>query len=187
MKVGIAPGVWFRITLACLLLGCAVMVSPALAAEAKADKPAKPAKIDLNTATEEQLQELPGIGEAYAKKIVAGRPYESVKGLSKTGIPAATLKKVTAPGHYEGGCFVSQTGQARQDRLEHGHGRAVAGVAGHRRSLCQEDRGGPSLRECEGIVEDRHSGRHPQEDYAPGHYEGGCFVSQTGQASPRSI
>ena len=53
------------------------------------------AKIDLNRATLEQLQELPGIGEAYSKKIMAGRPYKSIKDLSKVGIPAATVKKIT--------------------------------------------------------------------------------------------
>ena len=60
---------------------------------AKTEKPA--AKIDLNRATLEQLKELPGIGEAYSKKIMAGRPYKTVKDLSKTGIPAATIKKIT--------------------------------------------------------------------------------------------
>jgi DNA uptake protein ComE-like DNA-binding protein len=88
-RVVIAAGVGLSITLAGLLLGIAVMVSPVVAAE----KPA--ALLDLNGATEVQLQELPGIGEAYAKKIVAGRPYESVKDLSKTGIPAATIEKIT--------------------------------------------------------------------------------------------
>lgn len=91
-RVVIGAGTWLGIALAGLLFQCAVMPWPAVAAEAKTEKPA--GKLDLNTATAEQLQELPGIGEAYAKKIVAGRPYKSVKGLSKAGIPAATIEKI---------------------------------------------------------------------------------------------
>jgi competence protein ComEA len=53
------------------------------------------AKIDLNSATEQELQELPGIGAAYAKKIIAGRPLKKVSDLSKLGIPEATIEKIT--------------------------------------------------------------------------------------------
>ncbi len=93
-RVVIVPGVWLPIALACLLLGWAVLVSPAVAAETKADKAAKSDKIELNTATEEQLQGVPGIGPAYAKKIIAARPYDSVSELSKSGIPASRLEKI---------------------------------------------------------------------------------------------
>jgi DNA uptake protein ComE-like DNA-binding protein len=62
---------------------------PLLAASSKTEK------LDLNTATEEQLKELPGIGDAYAKKIIEGRPYKAKDELvEKKIIPSATYKKI---------------------------------------------------------------------------------------------
>lgn len=52
------------------------------------------AKVDLNTATVEQLQEIPGIGDVYSKKIVAGRPYKSIDGLEAAGVPTAVVAKI---------------------------------------------------------------------------------------------
>jgi DNA uptake protein ComE-like DNA-binding protein len=45
-----------------------------------------PAKLDLNTATQEELEELKGVGPATAKKIIGGRPYTSVQDLKKAGL-----------------------------------------------------------------------------------------------------
>jgi DNA uptake protein ComE-like DNA-binding protein len=48
------------------------------AADAKASAKAKAAaltQVDINSASEAELKSIPGIGEAYAAKIVAGRPY----------------------------------------------------------------------------------------------------------------
>jgi DNA uptake protein ComE-like DNA-binding protein len=53
------------------------------------------AKVDLNTASEAELVDLPGVGKATAKKIIAGRPYSSVSDLSKAGVSNATITKIT--------------------------------------------------------------------------------------------
>jgi hypothetical protein len=52
------------------------------------------AKVDLNTASEKDLDSLPGVGPATAKKIIAGRPYASVDDLSKAGVRSSAIAKI---------------------------------------------------------------------------------------------
>ena len=87
------------VTLLIFALAAPLLAAGQPAAEAKpaaaAAAPAKAELIDINSASDVQLKTLPGIGEAYAAKIIAGRPYARKDQLkSKNIIPAATYDKI---------------------------------------------------------------------------------------------
>ena len=102
-KAGVSATTIKKITPLVTVGNAAPAAAPAKSAASKsAASSAKPAAssasagpVDLNTASEKDLEELPGVGPATAKKIVSGRPYSSASDLSKAGVSAATIKKIT--------------------------------------------------------------------------------------------
>jgi DNA uptake protein ComE-like DNA-binding protein len=64
------------------------------AAFAARSSQAQATMVDVNTASQKDLEALPGIGAVTAKKIIAGRPYSSVGDLSRAGVSAATMDKI---------------------------------------------------------------------------------------------
>lgn len=76
------------------ILGMMVMTAMVLNSPIAYGQVKPKALLNLNTASEKELEGLKGVGPATAKKIIAGRPYNSVDELSKAGVPAKTIEAI---------------------------------------------------------------------------------------------
>jgi hypothetical protein len=104
-------------------------------------------KIDVNSASEKELDTLPGVGPATAKKIVSGRPYTSVSDLSRAGLNQAAIQKI-APLVQVGNASPSSSAPAASQNASSPHTKSMASNASATSSTpsaTQAPGGGPGM------------------------------------------
>jgi len=89
---------WSTVVMAFVMLVMLSVTGVAQAKKAEAQKAdaqkVATALVDINSASEKELEAIKGVGPATAKKIVAGRPYKSVDELSKAGLNAKAIAAI---------------------------------------------------------------------------------------------
>ena len=83
-----------------LVTACAAEKAPAEMAVKAAERPvaavAPASSINLNTATQRELESLRGIGPATAKRIIRNRPYASTAELSRAEVAGPIIELISS-------------------------------------------------------------------------------------------
>lgn len=93
-------------------------------AKAAATAPSSP--VDLNSATAAQLQAIPGVSAATAKKIIANRPYSSAADLAKAHLSKKSIEKITPYVTASGSAAAAPAEQKAEKRSRRHSSKATA-------------------------------------------------------------
>jgi hypothetical protein len=86
MKIKNVSSIWGYLTFFSMVVAMVLVLSGSIVFAQKL--------IDLNTASDKELESIKGVGAATAKKIIAGRPYKSVDELSTAGLTAKQVEAI---------------------------------------------------------------------------------------------